>query len=109
MTYATTDGKDLAKLGKLIDQTLRYKLKLPTHINTEVIYMHEDAGGIGQDKIEDLVNIDRLVLLLKCLNQNNEMGIIMQGAVERLKDYSGISTNPLSTNVTQDAEKPRGM
>ena len=32
--------------------------------------MHEDAGGIGQDEIEDLVNIERLSLTCKLPESN---------------------------------------
>jgi len=71
--------------------------------------MHEGAGGIGQDEIADLVNIDRLVLLANCLNQKGEMHTIMQGAVERLQEYANISTNPLNTDVTQYIDAPNGM
>ena len=109
MTYANTNHMVLDKFQRLINTTLRNKFKMPSHLHTDTLYMHEDAGGIGQDEIIDMVNIDRLVLLVSCLNQSGEMNTIMTGAVERLQEYAGISTNPLNTAITHYTTKPTGM
>ena len=77
MTYANTNHMVLDKFQRLINTTLRNKFKMPSHLHTYTLYMHEDAGGIGQDEIIDMVNIDRLVLLVSCLNQSGEMNTIM--------------------------------
>ena len=109
MTYANTDQVDMEKMQKLVNTVLRNKFRMPSHLNTNTLYMHEDAGGLGQDEIIDLINVDRLILLVNCMNQTGEMKTIMTGAIERMQDYAGISTCPLSTNITNHTQKPRGM
>ena len=109
MTYASTSNAELGNFKRIIDNAMRYKFKMPSHLHTDTLYMHEDAGGIGQDEIEDLVNIERLVLLVNCLNQTGEMHTIMQGAVEELQEYAKVSTNPLQTNITHYVDNPKGV
>ena len=109
MTYASTSNAELGNFKRIIDNAMRYKFKMPSHLHTDTLYMHEDAGGIGQDEIEDLVNIERLVLLVNCLNQTGEMHTIMQGAVEELQEYANVSTNPLQTKVTHYVDRPNGV
>ena len=109
MTYASTSNAALGNFKRIIDNTMRHKFKMPSHLHTDTLYMHEDAGGIGQDEIEDLVNVERLILLVNCLNQRGEMNTLMQGAIEGLQDYANISTNPLTTNITHYVDIPKGM
>ena len=85
MTYASTSNSALGNVKRIIDNTMRHKFKILSHLHTDTLYMYEDAGGIGQDEIEDLVNIERLVLLVNCLNQQREMNTLMQGAIESYK------------------------
>ena len=52
------------------------------------------------DMMEDLVNVNRLMLVIACLDQGGEMECIMRGAIDRLREYTGINVCPMTTTVT---------
>ena len=54
------------------------------------MYMHEDMGGLGQNSIKDLVNTERLMILLSCLEEGGQMQKIINGAIYRLKSDARI-------------------
>ena len=83
-----------------IQAVIKKKLRYPKHMTNDALYAHEHAGGKGLDKIKDLVNVNRLMLLVACLDQGGEMEIIMRGAIERLRIYAGTNGCPLQQDVT---------
>ena len=48
-TYANTTAEQIEQMEKKIRKTLRCKLKIPNHINNDILYAHEDIGGIGEN------------------------------------------------------------
>ena len=71
-----------------MEAVIKKKLRYPRHMKNVVLYGHEQAGGIGLDHIQTLVNTNRLILLMNCLSQGGEMEKIMIGAVQRLQEYA---------------------
>ena len=57
-------------------------------------------GGMGHDNIVDLVNMDRLIILIQCLEEEGQMKKIMDGAIHRLQQSAKITGNPLQTEIT---------
>jgi len=53
-------------------------------------------GGIGESKVEDIVNVEKLIILLQMLNGGRKMHLIAMGAIERLKRYTGTNTLALT-------------
>ena len=96
-TYANTTAEQIEQLEKKIRKTLRCKLKIPNHINNDILYAHEDIGGIGENKLVDTINVNILLLIMKSIRWKGEMFDIIMGALEREKDYANINTNPLGT------------
>jgi len=66
-TYANMDTAQIDKLQRRVQQVVRKKLRIPSHIRSDVLYMHEDLGGIGEDDMIDIVNMNRLITLMMCL------------------------------------------
>ena len=62
--------------------------------------MHEDMGGLGQNSIIDLVNTERLMILLSCLEEGGQMKKIINGAIYRLKSDTRIHNNLLASKIT---------
>ena len=75
-------------------------MKLPTYMSNNIMYMHKDMGGIGQNSILDLVNTERLMILLSCLEEGGQMKKIINGAIYRLKKEARIHNNPLANKIT---------
>ena len=109
MQFANIPEKEIEKLQKLINKIIRAKVKIPRHITTETFFMHGTIGGLGETKIDDLININKLIILIQCLNGKGKMRIILQGALERLADYARISTCPLTTRCTHYTNRPKNM
>ena len=106
-TYANTTEEQIEQMEKKIRATLRTKLKVPNHINNEILYAHEDMGGIGEDKLTDTINTNRVVLIMQSIRWKGEMYDIIMGAIEREKIHANINTNPLEhefTNYTDEHE-----
>ena len=106
-TYANTTEEQIEQMEKKITATLRTKLKVPNHINNEILYAHEDMGGIGEDTLIDTINTNRIALIMQSIIWKGEMYDIIMGAIEREKIYANINTNPLEhefTNYTDEHE-----
>jgi hypothetical protein len=69
-----------------------------------LLYAHEQAGGIGVGMMEDLVNVNRLMLMIACLDQGVEIEVIMRGAVDRLHKYAGLNGCPMVENITNSLQ-----
>ena len=70
--YPTTFGNMNATMihtMQKIQAVIKKKLRYPRHMKNDVLYAHEQAGGIDIDMIEDLVNVNRLMLVIACLDQ----------------------------------------
>ena len=57
-------------------------------------------GGLGENDMESMLNIDRLMLLMHCLNYSGDMSILGIEAVDRLQQYCKTTKPVLSTDVT---------
>ena len=99
-TYANTTAEQIEQMEKKIRKTLRCKLKIPNHINNDILYAHEDIGGIGENKLVDTINVNRILLIMQSIRWKGEMFDIVMGALEREKDYANINTNPLEHSYT---------
>ena len=83
-------------------------MRVPRHMQSNIIYMHEDMGGLGEDAIIDIVNMNRLITLMMCLEQGGEMKCMMLGAIQRMQEHANITTSPLSCNVTHYIDPMQG-
>ena len=92
-------NNDTHNMQNKIQAVIKMKLWYPRHMKNDVLYAHEQAGGIGIDLMEDLVNVHRLVLVIVCLDQGGEMEVIVRGAVERRK-YTGVNGYPMVEHIT---------
>jgi hypothetical protein len=101
LTYANTNSFEINKLKTKIQTVMRAKMRIPQQVSNDVLYMHEDMGGLGQDSIEDLINTDRLITLVMCLQDKGQMRKIINGAINRLKLQAKILSNPLVTEITE--------
>jgi hypothetical protein len=66
-------------------------------------------GGLGESKVEDRVNVEKLNIFLQMLNGGNKMRLIALGAVERLKRYTGTNTTTMKNVIVQYTDDPEGM
>ena len=105
-TFGNMGDKELNVIQNKMEEVIKKKLRYPRHMKNVVLYGHEQAGGIGLDHIQTLVNTNRLILLMNCLSQGGEMEKIMIGAVQRLQEYACTEQCPLETKVT-GYTKPR--
>ena len=99
-TYANTTEEQIEQMENKIRKTLRSKLKIPNHINNDILYAHEDIGGIGENKLVDTISVNRILLIMQSIRWKGEMFDIVMGALEREKDYANINTNPLEHSYT---------
>ena len=88
---------------------IRKKAKLGAQVPSELIYTHEDMGGLGENDMESMINIDRLMLLMHCLNHSGDMSILGIEAVHRLQQYCKTTKPILSTDVTHYANQTQEM
>jgi hypothetical protein len=100
-TFGNMNATMIHTMQNQIQAVIKKKLRYPRHMKNDVLYDHEQAGGIGIDMMEDLVNVNRLMLVIACLDQGGEMEVIMRGAVDRLRKYAGINECPRVENVTK--------
>ena len=107
-TFANLDEVELDKLQRKVQTAMRNKLRVPRHMQSNIIYMHEDMGGLGEDAIIDIVNMNRLITLMMCLEQGGEMKCMMLGAIQRMQEHANITTSPLSCNVTHYIDPMQG-
>jgi len=56
-----------------------------------------------------MVNTEKLLMLLQMLNGSKKMRLIAQGAIERLKRFTGTNATALSTTITPYTDDPQGM
>ena len=99
-TFGNMGDKHLQVIQQKMQAVIKKKLRYPKHMKDEVLYAHEQVGGIGIDHIRTLVNVNRLMLLMNCLSQEGEMKKIMRGAIARLQDYTSATGCPLRHEVT---------
>ena len=99
-TFGNMGDKELNVIQNQMEAVIKKKLRYPRHMKNAVLYGHEQAGGVGLDHIQTLVNVNRLILLMNCLSQGGEMKKIMIGAVQRLQEYACTERCPLEVNVT---------
>ena len=71
-TYANTTDEQIEQMEKKIRRTLRVKLKIPNHINNDLIYAHEDIGGVGENKLVDTINVNRVLERERALERERE-------------------------------------
>ena len=100
-TFGNMNATMIHTMQNKIQAVIKKKLRYPRHMKNDVLYAHKQAGGIGIDMMEDLVNVNRLMLLIACLDQGGEMEVIMRGAVDRLRKYAGINGCPMAENITK--------
>jgi hypothetical protein len=108
-TFANVGEMDLNPIQSSLQSALRRKLRLPSHIHSDYIHAHEDMGGMGQDRMIDEINVQRLTLLIRSLEGTPHARQLMLGAIERLQKYARISTPPLTTFFTHTIDPPQGM
>ena len=94
-TFANIGHLDTAKIQTSLQSALRKKLRLPSHIHSDYLHGHEDMGGLGEDRIIDLINIQRLLLLQRGLEGTTHLRLLLIGAMDRLQTYAKITTPPL--------------
>jgi hypothetical protein len=75
-------------------------LKIPNHINNDIIYAHKDIGGVGENKLVDTINVNRVIPILQSMRWKGEMFNMIMGALEREREYANINTNPLEHSYT---------
>ena len=100
LTYSNASENQVQKIQQKITALIRKKAKLGAQVPSELIYTHEDMGGLGENDMESMLNIDRLMLLMHCLNYNGDMGVLGIEAVDRLQQYCKTTEPVLSTDVT---------
>ena len=99
LTYSNASESQVQKIQQKITASIRKKAKLGAQIPSELIYTHEDMGGLGENDMESMLNIDRLMLLMHCLNYSGDMSILGIEAVDRLQQYCKTTKPVLSTEV----------
>ena len=72
-TFGNMGDKELNVIQNQMEGVIKKKLRYPRHMKNAVLYGHEQAGGVGLDHIQTLVNVNRLILLMNCLSQGGAM------------------------------------
>jgi hypothetical protein len=96
-TFANVTGEDVAPMQKQLNSLLKVKLKLPHDSNADLLTCHEKMGGIGENTLQDLININRLMVLSNMLMGKGKVKQVMIGAIHRLARLCKTTSNPLST------------
>ena len=50
------------------------------------MYAHEDIGGVGENKLVDTINVNRVILILQSIRWKGEIFDIIMGALERERE-----------------------
>jgi len=98
--YSNLNDIEIDKIQRKIQTVVRAKMRIPSQMSNDILYLHEHMGGMGHDTIVDLVNMDRLIILIQCLEEEGQMKKIMDGAIHRLQQSAKITGNPLQTEIT---------
>ena len=65
--------------------------------------------GLGENDMESMLNIDRLMLLMHCLNHSGDMSILGTEAVHRLQQHCKTTKPVLSIDVTHYTNQNQEM
>ncbi len=76
-----------------LNSLLKLKLKLPHDANADLLTCHEKMGGIGENKLHDLININRRMILSNMLMGKGKVKAVMIGAIHRLAQLCETTTN----------------
>ena len=77
--YSNLNDIEIDKIQRKIQTVVRAKMRIPSQMSNDILYLHEHMGGMGHDTIVDLVNMDRLIILIQCLEEEGQMKKIMDG------------------------------
>jgi hypothetical protein len=108
-TFANTSTKDVASMQQMLDSALRSKLRVPNYIHSAFFHAHEDMGGLGENTLIDLINIQRVITVLHCIASPGPVSTVIQGGLERLAKYAGVTMPYFSTAFTHTTDTPQGM
>jgi hypothetical protein len=93
-SYASTASK--LTLGAFHAACVAAVMECPSLI----LYAHEDIGGIGENKLVDTINVNRVLLIMQSIRWKGEMFDIIMGVFEIEKYYANINTHPLEQSYT---------
>ena len=98
-------AREIEKLQITIRQVVRRKMKgRARNLPNDIIHGHKDLGGLGIDKLVDVINAARLKMLERFLHNHNMSHDIILGAIHRLRKYAKTNTNPMETKICDYVE-----
>ena len=99
--YASSIHTKLEKIQNRIDQTMRKTFNLPTDAGYDLLHAHEDLGGMGLDRVEDMVGERQVKMLKQGINSNALYGKTIRAAIYRLQHQAGTGEDPLQNKVME--------
>jgi len=75
---------------------IRKHTRMSQRTSSDIIHTHEQMGGIGEAKIDDIIHTEKLIILLQMLNGEEKRRMIASGAIYRLQEYTKSNKNTLT-------------
>ena len=97
--FSSLPYASLEKMQNRIDKTLRSKFKLTQGVAYDLLHTHEELGGMGLDRLRNIIGDRQVHMIKKGLNSEGAFGHVMKEAVNRLRHQAGTELNPLEHKV----------
>jgi len=65
--------KEYTTIQKWIDSVIRKHTRITNRVGSDLIHTHEQMGGMGEARVEDIVNTEKLLMLLQMPNGSKKM------------------------------------
>ena len=108
LTFAAVTEKQVTELQQMITKLIRRKAKLSKRVPSELLFTHENMGGLGLDTVETIVNLEKLFVVKQCLYTESTLKALMLEAIIRMEKYMKHTNCLTATDSTQALIEPQG-
>ena len=73
LTYFAVSEEQIRQLQHLVNKLIRLKAKLSKRVPTELLFTHENMGGLEMETLEDIINLDKMFVTMQCLYTDEKL------------------------------------
>ena len=92
----------------MVTKLIRRKAKLSKRVPSELLFTHENMGGLGLDTVETIVNLEKLFVVQQCLYTESTLKALMLEAIMRMENYIKHTNCMTATDSTHAPIEPQG-
>ena len=92
----------------MVTKLISRKAKLSKRVPSELLFIHENMGGLGLDTVDTIVNLEKLFVVQQCLYTESSLKALMLEAIIRMENYTKCSNCMIATDSTLAPVEPQG-